>query len=109
MTTTMPVTRTEHDSLGPHEVLATVYWGVHTARALTNFPISGTPVGTHRELVEALGAVKLAAARANHDLGLLDGRRYAAIAAAAEEVRAGLWTTSSSSTSSRAAPGPPRT
>ncbi|MBM7520020.1 aspartate ammonia-lyase [Nocardioides nitrophenolicus] len=82
-------TRTEHDSLGPHEVPAAAYWGVHTARALTNFPISGTPVGSHRELVAALGAVKLAAARANHELGLLDERRFGAIAAAAEELRAG--------------------
>ncbi|WP_182376711.1 aspartate ammonia-lyase [Nocardioides sp. WS12] len=83
------MTRTEHDSLGPHEVPTDVYWGVHTARALTNFPISGTPVGVHRELVAALGAVKLAAARANHELGLLDDRRFEAIAAAADDVRTG--------------------
>lgn len=84
-----PLTRTEHDSLGPFEVPATAYWGVHTARAVRNFPISGTPVGAHRELVAALGAVKLAAARANHELGLLNDRRYDAIAAAAQEVRDG--------------------
>lgn len=84
-----PLTRTEHDSLGPFEVPATAYWGVHTARAVRNFPISGTPVGAHRELVAALGAVKLAAARANHEIGLLDDRRYDAIAAAAQEVRDG--------------------
>jgi aspartate ammonia-lyase len=89
MTLDASPTRTEVDSLGPHEVPAAAYWGVHTARALTNFAISGTPVGSHRELVAALGAVKLAAARANHELGLLDDRRYAAIAAAADEVRAG--------------------
>ncbi len=89
MTTGSSPTRTESDSLGPYEVPATSYWGVHTARALSNFPISGTPVGAHRELVRALGAVKLAAARANHDLGLLDERRYDAIAAAAVEVRDG--------------------
>ncbi|MBR7826991.1 aspartate ammonia-lyase [Actinospica sp. MGRD01-02] len=81
--------RIERDSLGPHEVPESAYWGVHTARALTNFPISGTTVGSHRELVAALGAVKLAAARANHDLGLLDDRQYAAIRQAADEVRAG--------------------
>lgn len=84
-----PATRLEHDSLGAYEVPATAYWGVHTARALRNFPISGTTVGTHRSLVAALGAVKLAAARANHELGLLDDRRYDAIAAAAQEVRDG--------------------
>ncbi|WP_427896076.1 aspartate ammonia-lyase [Kribbella sp. GL6] len=81
--------RTEYDSLGSHEVPATAYWGVHTARALTNFAVSGTPVGSHRDLVAALGAVKLAAARANHDLGLLDDRRFGAIAQAAEDVRTG--------------------
>ncbi len=90
MTTDSRLSRTEHDSLGPHEVPAAAYWGIHTARALTNFPISGIPVGAHRELVAALGAVKLAAARANHDLGLLDDRRYEAIAAAAVDVRAGM-------------------
>lgn len=84
-----PPTRTEHDSLGAFEVPAAAYWGVHTARALRNFPVSGTTVGTHRSLVAALGAVKLAAARANHDLGLLDDRRFEAIAAAAQEVRDG--------------------
>ncbi|GLY69686.1 aspartate ammonia-lyase [Amycolatopsis taiwanensis] len=89
MTVASPATRTEHDSLGTHEVPASAYWGIHTARALTNFPISGTPVGAHRELVAALGAVKLAAARANHDLGLLDERRYEAIARAADDVRSG--------------------
>ena len=78
-----PTTRTEHDSLGAFEVPATAYWGVHTARALRNFPVSGTTVGSHRSLVAALGAVKLAAARANHELGLLDDRRHGAIAAAA--------------------------
>nr|WP_277602061.1 lyase family protein [Nocardioides sp. KC13] len=85
-----PSTRTEHDSLGAFEVPATAYWGVHTARALRNFPVSGTPVGSHRSLVAALGAVKLAAARANHDLGLLDDRRHSAIAAAAQDVRDGV-------------------
>jgi aspartate ammonia-lyase len=83
------VNRVETDSLGPHDVPADAYWGVHTARARENFAISGTPVGAHRDLVGALGAVKLAAARANHDLGLLDDRRFEAIAAAASDVLAG--------------------
>ena len=82
--------RTETDSLGPYDVPADVYWGVHTARALANFRVSSTPVGRHRGLVGALGSVKLAAARANHGLGLLDDRRFGAIAAAAEDVRRGL-------------------
>jgi aspartate ammonia-lyase len=84
-----PETRVERDSLGPGEVPGEAYWGIHTARALANFPISGTPVGSHRALVAALGAVKLAAARANHELGLLDDRRFEAVAAAAGDVICG--------------------
>jgi aspartate ammonia-lyase len=82
-------TRTEHDFLGDVAVPADAYWGVHTARALENFPVSGTPVSVHRELVAALGAVKQAAVRANHDLGLVDDRRAGAIDRAAQEVRDG--------------------
>ena len=35
---------TEHDLLGDRDVPADVYYGVHTARALENFPISGVPI-----------------------------------------------------------------
>ncbi|SES73371.1 aspartate ammonia-lyase [Geodermatophilus poikilotrophus] len=79
-------TRLERDFLGERALPAAALYGVHTARALENFPISGTPIRRHRELVGALGAVKLAAARANAELGLLDERRSAAIEAAAREV-----------------------
>ncbi|MDT9593192.1 aspartate ammonia-lyase [Nocardioides zeae] len=82
-------TRTERDSLGEVEVPADAYWGIHTARAVENFAVSGTTVGQHRDLVAALGTVKLAAARTNHALGLLDDRRHDAIALAAEDVRRG--------------------
>ena len=82
--------RTEHDFLGEREVPAGAYWGVHTVRALENFPISGTPVSSHRDLVAALGAVKQAAARANRELGILDQRRAEAIDAACQDVREGL-------------------
>jgi aspartate ammonia-lyase len=44
-------------------------YGVQTLRAIENFRISGVPIRHHPELVRALGMVKLAAARANHDLG----------------------------------------
>ena len=55
-------TRTEKDSLGTREVPAEVLWGISTLRAVENFPITGRTVGQIRELVWALGAVKLAAA-----------------------------------------------
>ncbi|MGJ9411186.1 aspartate ammonia-lyase [Aeromicrobium sp. CF4.19] len=82
--------RHEQDSLGTHAVPQAAYWGVHTARALSNFRASGTPVGEHRHLAEALGSVKLAAARTNHTLGLLDDAKHRSITQAAEELRDGL-------------------
>ncbi|NUR05677.1 MAG: aspartate ammonia-lyase [Nocardioidaceae bacterium] len=85
-----PVTRTDHDFLGGVQIPDGAYWGVHPARALENFPVSGTPVSVHRELVAALGAVKQAAVRANRELGLVDERVAAAIDKAAQDVRDGL-------------------
>ncbi|MDO9377383.1 MAG: aspartate ammonia-lyase [Nocardioidaceae bacterium] len=82
----MTATRVEHDLLGERAVPAEALWGIHTSRALENFPISGTPVGRHRPLVAALGQVKLAAARANAELGVLDERRAAAIEVACLDV-----------------------
>ena len=72
-------TRTEHDLIGEREIPADVYWGVHTLRALENFPITGVQIGVSPYLVESIAAVKQAAAAANHDLGLLDDQRYEAI------------------------------
>ena len=84
-----PQARVEQDFLGEMEIPEGAYWGVHTARALENFPISGTPVSTHRELVAALGAVKQAAVRANRELGLIDARRAEVIDQACQDVRDG--------------------
>jgi aspartate ammonia-lyase len=81
--------RLEHDLLGDREVPAHVYYGVHTLRAMENFAISGTPISTDPDLVNALACVKEAAALANHDLGLLDAKRTRAIVAACEEIRGG--------------------
>ena len=85
----MTKTRIEHDLLGDREIPADAYWGVHTLRAVENFPISGQPIGAIPELVRALAAVKQAAALANADLGLLSPERSKAIVAACEEIRAG--------------------
>ncbi len=81
--------RTEHDLLGDREVPADVYYGVHTARALENFPISGVPISRHSDLVVALAAVKQAAAEANQQLGQLDTEIAEAIVAACVEIRGG--------------------
>ncbi|GHF54214.1 aspartate ammonia-lyase [Streptomyces morookaense] len=82
-------TRSEHDLLGDRDVPAAAYYGVHTLRAVENFPITGTPISAYPDLVVALASVKQAAALANRDLGLLDGRKADAIVQACEEIRAG--------------------
>ncbi|WP_432034774.1 aspartate ammonia-lyase [Streptomyces cucumeris] len=81
--------RREHDLLGDREVPADAYWGIHTLRASENFPVTGTPIATYPHLINALAAVKEAAARANEDLGLLTPAKADAIAAACEEIRGG--------------------
>src|SRR5882762_6489070 len=88
MSMTQPI-RTEHDLLGDRAVPADVYYGIHTLRALENFPITGTPISIYPDLVVALACVKQAAAIANAELGLLDEERSVAIRLACEEVREG--------------------
>jgi aspartate ammonia-lyase len=83
------VTRMEKDLLGNREVPDDALYGIQTLRALENFPITGTPVRELPALIEALAAVKHAAALANAELGLLDAERCAAIVEACGEVRAG--------------------
>jgi aspartate ammonia-lyase len=81
--------RLEHDMIGERQVPAGAYYGVHTLRALENFPITGTAIASYPDLVTALACVKQAAALANRDLGLLDAARAEAIARACEEIRGG--------------------
>jgi aspartate ammonia-lyase len=82
-------TRLEHDLLGDREVPASAYYGVHSLRAVENFPITGTPISNSSDLVNALACVKQAAALANRDLGLLNAERAQAIITACEEIRGG--------------------
>jgi len=81
--------RVEHDFLGDKPIPAHAYWGVHTARAVENFPISGTTVAAMPELIRAFGFVKKAAARANLELGVLDQKRAFAIFYACDRLIAG--------------------
>jgi aspartate ammonia-lyase len=78
--------RTEHDFLGERPIPADAYWGVHTARAVENFPISGTTVAAMPDLIRALGFVKKAAARANAEFGVLDGPRARAVMLACDDL-----------------------
>ncbi|MFG0787581.1 class II fumarate hydratase [Delftia tsuruhatensis] len=81
-------TRIEHDAFGPVHIPADRLWGAQTQRALELFTIGEErfPQGLYR----AFGLQKLAAARANRRLGVLDDERGAAIEAAAAELRDGL-------------------
>ena len=83
----MAVTRKESDTFGHIDVPADRHWGAQTQRSLENFRI-----GTERmpvPLVRALGLVKLAAARTNRSLGLLEPDIADAIEAAAKEAADG--------------------
>ncbi|MGI9823342.1 aspartate ammonia-lyase [Agromyces sp. Marseille-Q5079] len=84
-------TRTETDSLGSVEIPAEAYWGVHTMRALENFPISKRPISVYPELIVALASVKQAAARANHDVGVLDRQKAAWIDDACQRIIDGAY------------------
>ncbi|MER7957839.1 aspartate ammonia-lyase [Streptomyces sp. NPDC096030] len=83
------VSRREHDLLGERDVPADAYWGIHSLRAMENFPITGTPISVYPQLIDALAAVKEAAALANEELGLLSPAKTAAIVAACREIRGG--------------------
>ena len=82
-------TRSEHDLLGDREVPDEFYYGVQTLRALENFNISGVPLALYPVLIDALTHVKLAAARANADLGLLPRPVADAIEQACHDVLGG--------------------
>ncbi|WP_309101962.1 aspartate ammonia-lyase [Microbacterium sp.] len=79
-------TRTETDSLGSMEVPADAYWGIHTARADANFPITKRPISVYPDLVRGLAMVKQASARANREIGVLDAERADLIDRAAQRV-----------------------
>jgi aspartate ammonia-lyase len=79
--------RTERDPLGELNVPAEAYYGIQTARAVENFPISGLHASS--DLVTATILLKKAAAEANRDLQRLEPAIAAAIIAAADDVLSG--------------------
>ena len=81
--------RREHDLLGEAEVPNSAYWGIHTLRAVQNFPITGVPIGHFPHLIHALAMVKKAAARANRKLGILAQPKAEAIERACDSIIAG--------------------
>jgi aspartate ammonia-lyase len=83
----LPMPRVERDPLGECPVPDDAWYGIQTARAVANFPISGLRMPA--SLVEATVRVKRAAALANAALGRLAPEVADAIVAAADDVLAG--------------------
>src|SRR5579884_738343 len=81
--------RKEKDSLGELEVPESAYYGVQTARAVANFPISG--LRPHPTFIRATAMVKWAGAQANMAIGKLDPKIGKIIQKAAQEVIDGKW------------------
>ena len=77
-------TRVERDTMGELAVPADAYYGVQTARAIENFPIS--PLRMPRSVIRGMGLIKRAAATVNHSLNLLEKKVADAINQAATEV-----------------------
>jgi len=82
--TSTGATRVERDTMGELAVPADAYYGVQTARAIENFPISS--LRFPRSMIRAMGLIKRAAATVNQSLGLLDKKQADVIKQAATEV-----------------------
>jgi len=79
--------RIERDSMGEVAVPAHALYGAQTQRAVENFPISN--LRFPREFIRAMGLIKLASARTNMELGLLDKKTGETIVVAAQETADG--------------------
>ncbi len=84
-------TREEHDLLGNREVPYEAYYGVQTLRAMENFNISGVPLNFFPAIISGFAVVKMAAAKANYELGLLSKPVCDAIVQACEEIMNGRY------------------
>jgi aspartate ammonia-lyase len=83
--------RVEKDLLGEKQIPAEAYYGVQTARALENFPVSGFLINHYPGFVEAWAIVKLAAAKANTDVGAMKKETLDAIERACRAVLDGKY------------------
>lgn len=80
-------TRTEHDTMGNIEVPADKYWGAQTQRSLDNFKIGDGKMPI--EIIRAFAILKKAAAKTNHELGVLSKEKTDLISIACDEIMAG--------------------
>ena len=83
--------RTERDSLGEKSLPSDCYFGIQTARAIENFPVSG--LRPWRAFIWSMALIKRSAANVNHALGLLDQEKAKAIVKASTEVMEGHFDT----------------
>jgi aspartate ammonia-lyase len=83
--------RIEKDLLGEKDIPVEAYYGVQTARALENFQISGVPINHYPGFIEAWAIVKLAAARANTDVGAMKPKTLHVIEKACKAVMDGKY------------------
>jgi len=81
--------RIEKDSMGEMSVPADAYWSASTARAVANFQISGERLPA--DFIKAVAIIKMAAAKANIQLGVLDKKTGEAIVKASKEVIDEKW------------------
>src|SRR5690625_1705672 len=79
--------RIEHDTIGEVKVPANKFWGAQTQRSKQNFPIGHEKMP--KEIIKAFAIVKKRAAKVNSDLGLLEEKKYEAIAYAADQIISG--------------------
>ena len=92
--------RVESDLLGAREIPAEALYGVQTLRGIENFPISKFHLNEYPKFINGLAITKMAAAMANHELGLLTDEQAKAIIAACKEIldgqlgKKGLWESS---------------
>jgi len=84
-------TRHEHDLLGDRDVPDHAYYGIQTLRAVENFNITGVSLQFYPTLISSLAIVKMAASKANNDLGLLSDEINNAIVQACDEIMKGKY------------------
>lgn len=87
----MNETRVEHDLLGQRELPAEALYGIQTLRGVENFSISAFRLSQYPQFINGLAYTKLAAAVANHELGLLTDGQFNAVKAACEDILAGKY------------------
>ncbi|SCY13880.1 aspartate ammonia-lyase [Desulfoluna spongiiphila] len=83
--------RLEHDCIGEREVPCECYYGIQTLRAAENYKISNIPISHYPQLIDSLAYIKMAAAQANCELGLLEEDKSKHITLACEKILEGKY------------------